>query len=370
MNIEFKCPQCGANMEFDPDSGFLMCSACNRKERIEDVPEVETEEIQEVAQAFVGRDLPDEAQYKRETKEEDKLVATEYENEQQFICKSCGAAIIVDEDDMVTTCPYCGSNIALGERMKGEKRPVLAIPFKLSKEKATANFMSWAKKGKYCPKEFIDTLKAKEIHGIYVPFFLYDMDVTGDIEFKASKSSSRRSGDYIYTTTKYYQVYRRLQLNYDKVPADASVKMDDRTMDELEPFDYNNLCEFKPAYLAGFAAEKYNLDEKELEPRVNQRVLNYATQYAKDTVTGYGQVQLVNNALAGSPAQTFYTMLPVWVMSYHSSLGTHSFVMNGETGKIVGKLPISKGKCAKWFFIYQGICMAILFLITVLTYWF
>lgn len=103
---------------------------------------------------------------------------------------------------------------------------------------------------------------------------------------------------------------------------------------------------------------------------MNQRVLNYATQYAKDTVTGYGQVQLVNNALAGSPAQTFYTMLPVWVMSYHSSLGTHSFVMNGETGKIVGKLPISKGKCAKWFFIYQGICMAILFLITVLTYWF
>ena len=38
------------------------------------------------------------------------------------------------------------------------------------------------------------------------------------------------------------------------------------------------------------------------------------------------------------------------------------FAMNGQTGKIVGELPVSNGQAAKWF----GIIFAIVFIIAML----
>ena len=42
------------------------------------------------------------------------------------------------------------------------------------------------------------------------------------------KSGTYTRGDYIYTETKYYDVYRDINLDYVKVPVDASEKMNDQ----------------------------------------------------------------------------------------------------------------------------------------------
>jgi hypothetical protein len=36
----------------------------------------------------------------------------------------------------------------------------------------------------------------------------------------------------------------------------------------------------------------------------------------------------------------------------------YTFTLNGQTGKLHGKLPISKGKMAKWFGIISGVSFA------------
>ena len=48
-------------------------------------------------------------------------------------------------------------------------------------------------------------------------------------------------------------------------------------------------------------------------------------------------------------------MLPVWVLNYRYQGQDYAFTLNGQTGKLHGKLPISKGKMAKWFGIISGI---------------
>ena len=40
-----------------------------------------------------------------------------------------------------------------------------------------------------------------------------------------------------------------------------------------------------------------------------------------------------------------YTLLPVWVLTYQGHNGkTYYYAMNGQTGTVFGKLPISYGK--------------------------
>lgn len=42
-------------------------------------------------------------------------------------------------------------------------------------------------------------------------------------------------------------------------------------------------------------------------------------------------------------------LLPVWMVYYDYNRKQYTFAMNGQTGKVVGKPPISKAKVAAWF---------------------
>ena len=45
----------------------------------------------------------------------------------------------------------------------------------------------------------------------------------------------------------------------------------------------------------------------------------------------------------------FRSLLPVWMVCYDYKDSEHIFAMNGETGKIVGRPPLSVGKIVTWF---------------------
>ena len=74
-------------------------------------------------------------------------------------------------------------------------------------------------------------------------------------------------------------------------------------------------------------------------------------QNLTSSITGYNSVNVKNSNLNIRDAKWQYAMLPVWVMTYkHKEDGKmYYFAMNGQTGKICGKLPVDKGKLLKLF---------------------
>ena len=44
-----------------------------------------------------------------------------------------------------------------------------------------------------------------------------------------------------------------------------------------------------------------------------------------------------------------YALLPVWLLSTRWNGGNYLFAMNGQTGKLIGDLPVSKGRYFAWF---------------------
>lgn len=344
MTIDFKCPRCGAGMEYDSEIGKLQCRGCGFSQAIENAPETAEDETVAV-EPFDGAMIPDEVKY--EEKEEEKKVST-YEEEQEFECGSCGAVLVTEPEVSATHCPYCGSAIAFGERLAGKLAPDKVIPFTVSVEEAKSRFRKWAKNGLLTPKDFMTEKRLGEITGVYVPFWLYDMSVNAEADCLCTKKRSYRRGDYIFHETKYYHVYRRADLNYKKVPADASVKMDDTTMDCLEPYDYKEMKDFRPEYLAGFQAEKYGVDAEGALPRVERRVADYGRQFICSSVTGYSTTTYQKQEAVAKKKQEYYALLPVWTLRYEYQGEQKIYTMNGQTGKIVGKPPVSKVRVAKW----------------------
>ncbi|WP_046228441.1 TFIIB-type zinc ribbon-containing protein [Paenibacillus dauci] len=317
--IDYKCPNCGSSMMFDSATGALSCPSCGRQDNIEQ--------------------LPDPLK---------KQVFTENEV-QQYHCPSCGADIMTEPETSATTCSFCGSAVVLGDRLIGDLAPDLVIPFSISKAQAEEAFRKWCRNGLLTPAGFMSADRIKSITGIYVPFWLYELHNMVEVYANATRVRSYTQGDYQYTETRHFDVYRKLRLDYVNLPLDASEKMNDELMDKLEPFPYEQLKEFKTPYLAGYIAEKYNYDDEQLVPRAKEKTQSYIDSSVSQSLSGYSSVSYRDKQVNTTVRRTDYALLPVWIVNYDFGQKNYMFAMNGQTGKVVGKPPLSKGKITAWF---------------------
>jgi DNA-directed RNA polymerase subunit RPC12/RpoP len=330
--LHYKCPHCGSDMIYDADTGKLACPSCRTRLDIEEM------------------DVPREP-------------AGEATETVTWHCNNCGADLMALPETAATTCSFCGAGVVIAERVTGDQSPHYVIPFTISKEEAIKAFKKWCRNGLLTPKGFMTADRIKSITGIYVPFWLYDLNSRARVNATATKVRTYTSGDYLYTETSYYDVYRELDLHYVKVPVDASVKMDDRFMDRLEPYQYSGLKEFKPPYLAGYLAEKYQFTDAELLDRAKNKIRSYIESAIGSSLSGYTTVTRMSEDIETRNVKSHYVLLPVWLVVYDYDNFEHNFVMNGQTGKVVGKPPLSYGKIAAWFGgIAAGVFLAMKFL--------
>src|SRR5699024_3172124 len=267
----------------------------------------------------------------------------------EYQCENCGAVVLTDKDTTATSCSFCGADVVLADRLSGNLAPNKVIPFTISKEEAMQAFKKWCKNGRLTPKGFMTADRVKGITGMYVPFWMYDLDNDVDVRATGTKVRTYTRGGYRYTETSYYRVERDLDVRYLKVQVDASEKMDDELMDKLEPYHYNELKDFKTPYLAGYLAEKYNYDDQELFGRVKNKIKSFVDSYISSTISGYSSVNYERKSINTKQMNRYYALLPVWMVYYDFDKQEHTFAMNGQTGKIVGKPPLSYKKAAIWF---------------------
>lgn len=371
MVIQYKCPNCGADMEYDSISGTLHCDSCGRKEDIDHMP---IPDIQEGSSNdapnvnnFDTSEIKDEASFDYNDTYDETLHRTFKEGEAtQYQCNNCGAVVLTDSNTTATTCSFCGAAVVLGDRLTGALQPARIIPFKINKSQAQQAFIKWCKGGKLTPPGFMTADRIKNITGIYVPFWLYDVNGSGDIDATCTRVRTYTSGDYIYTETKYYHVYRKVNLNYLNIPVDASSKMSDLLMDLIEPYNYQELKTFQMPYLAGYIAEKYNYTDKDMYTRAKDKANSYVDSYLRNTINSYSSVVYNRKDIQVKQRKAYYTLLPVWMVCYDYKDSEHIFAMNGQTGKIVGKPPLSNKKIATWFAFISGISFIIFKIIAIM----
>lgn len=326
----YKCPSCGAPIEFSGQAGEMVCQYCQSQ-----VDVATMEKINSATTEQVINEIQDEPEY------------CDFDG---YKCDSCGAEIVTDEYTTATFCSFCGSPAMIKGRLSGTLKPQKVIPFSITKEQAIEAYKKWAGTGLITPSGFKTQSTIEKLTGIYVPFWLYDYSVDGYMRASGTKHRSDRRGDTIYKHTDYYDIGRHIQVDYERIPADASEKMDDHTMDLLEPYDYSKLTDFKMPYLSGYQSERYTYDADNMASRVETRVRNYTYEETKRTIMGYSNVHILpSSRLNIRRKRADYTLMPVWLLNYIYRGKKYTFIMNGQTGKVLGKAPKSKGKVAAWF---------------------
>ncbi|MGN0386145.1 MAG: hypothetical protein ACI4EX_09700 [Lachnospiraceae bacterium] len=315
----YTCKNCGGNMVYSPERQKMFCKYCGSEDS------------------------------------EQKYVSNE---PTMSACPSCGAPIEIREYLSAFKCPYCDNHLIVDERIAGDYLPHLIIPFYLGIEDVKKILRDKFKRSVFAPNDFLSDARLNFMTGMYVPFWMYDYHVHGFYEGTGKKIRTWTSGNRQYTETKIYHIKRDMEVDFDKVPVDASIIMPDSTMDLMEPFHYGNLEEFKDCYLSGFQAEMYNMGVDELEERAVCKAKGDAESIMKSSISGYtGLVNDPSNKVIVERTDSKYALLPVWNYQYVYKNQNYPFYINGQTGKVVGKIPLS----AKKVWAYGGtLCMGLL----------
>jgi len=351
----YQCPACTGPLHFVGESGQLECDYCSSKYDVAVIEQLYADKEQAAASAGT------EPQWNI-AEAGGNWSAEEAAHMRGYSCPSCGAEIICDDTTAATSCPYCGNPTVVPGQFSGLLKPDYVIPFKLDKNKAIAALKQHYRGKKFLPKTFVSDNHIAEIKGIYVPFWLFDGETDAHMRFSATKVHSHRSGGYEITQTEHYRVIREGSVAFKRVPVDGSSKMPDAHMDAIEPFDYGELKQFSSAYLPGYLADKYDQDPEACSHRANERIEQSTKNALAATVTGYSSVTPEYIDIKLKQGDIKYAMLPVWLLSTKWSNKNFLFAMNGQTGKLIGDLPMDWGKFWLWFLAIALPLMAILYI--------
>lgn len=334
---DHKCSACDARLKFDPTTQKWICEYCGSVYELDDL-KIHINQARKIEKS-------------KQAKKSSNISYNGYH------CPDCGAEIVMDENTSVTECVYCGNTAIINERLEGKFAPSKIIPFKKNKQEAINAFINYKKWKWFMPKEFLEKKNIEKITGIYVPFYLYDLDVNSGINVKATKLQVWRDNEYQYTRTDYFDILREGNMSFNMIPTDASRKFPDNIMDSIEPYDYTELVDFDSSYISGFFAEKYDLTIEELTKRAQRRAEVSALEILLEDVQGYDTKTITSSVQESKRKSTSkYVLLPVWMLNVKYNDKIYTLAMNGQTGKFIGNVPISKKKVIKyWFGIFTGI---------------
>ncbi len=313
----YECPNCGGNLRYDIPSKMMACASCDSKFDLYEVSDKNGAQEQEDAYEVTV-----------------------------FTCPQCGGEIYSTDNTAAGFCTFCGSSAVLESRLQKEHRPKYIIPFGKTKEQCKKAYMKMMGKAVFAPKELKSEKHINEFRGIYMPYWIYDVQQGGpDVQLRGT--TERRKGDYIITS--HYSLDMDLEADYDGIAYDASSSFSDTISEKLAPFDTKEMKEFTPAYLSGFYADSADVDNslyaqeaEEFALGETQRFIANDSKLRKYTIEDTGRT--LERKLHSKVDQVNGAMFPVWFMAYKNNNRVAYATVNGQTGKVVADLPVDVPK--------------------------
>jgi len=322
------CPDCGGTMDFNPATGGLSCPYCGHTETIP-----------------VSEEKPAHAQELDFNEAEHTANCNWGAEKKTVICKACAAESIYDSMETASVCPFCGSNQVMEANTENTIAPGGVVPFRITAKEASEKFRNWIKRKFFCPKLAKESAKPKAFKGVYLPYWTFDADTFSSYTAEYGIDHVDRDSDgNSHVDTDWYNTSGKYNQFIDDQLVFASSKHESRMIDGLEPFQTEANVAYKPEYVAGFAAERYSIGLKAAWETAKQKIHNRLCKEVEDKIRSDNRADRVRNLFLVTNHKEItykYLLLPVWISNYKYKDKVYQFVVNGQTGKVSGKTPIS-----------------------------
>lgn len=335
---KFHCPACGAEAVWNPARQALICPYCGNTSpaQVELTPTGE-EIIKEHDLVAALRNVPDDRRGWQAKKT-------------SVRCQSCQAISVFDPERVGQRCDFCGASALVPyEEIKEAFRPESLLPMKLSEAQVRDAIRVWYAGRFWAPNKLKHRAMTDQVHGLYIPYWTFDAQVHAEW--------TAESGDYYYENESYTDSQGRRQIRrvrkvrwypsrgsldhfFDDQLVPASRGVNPELLRKVEPFPTRELAPYQPGFLSGWVVERYQIDlvaaAQHARVQMDQELQKLcAAQVPGDT---HRNLQ-VHPDYSG---QTFkHILVPLWLLTYTFRNKNYQVVINGFTGEVAGRYPLS-----------------------------
>lgn len=274
-------------------------------------------------------------------------------------CETCGADVVLEEHLRTADCPYCASSSVV-ERPPSRDRPqpTFGLGFVVDHERAVRIARTWlGSRGPFAHSGLTSAL-VERTRGIYLPAWLYG--ARGSARWRARigedytvtetyTTTDSKGNTVTRTRTRTETEYRDLNGDWDAYLTDvivtASRGLTNEELEQVEPFDLRALRRYRPELIAGWIAEDPTLSRAQCLELARAEATEEVGQRLADFMPGDSYTDL-NYRVQLDDEVADLTLLPVWVFSvrYAQSKPPVRLIINGQTGKAAGRVPLSAPK--------------------------
>lgn len=271
-------------------------------------------------------------------------------------CENCGAVLQIAANQRTTNCPYC-DHPSVVERPPSADRPTpsFALGFVLNQKDAFQKAADWMKSSSFFARSDFRKAAVEKTRSVYLPAYLYgalaDSEYAVNIGEDYTETETYTTTDSEGNTTTHTRTvtkteWRSLMGRHDSYVRDivvtASRAIPNEELEEVEPFDLRALRRYSVGMISGWTSEEPSLSPTEC--------FQLAHQEALDTVSAK-----LGNFMPGDSYQDLrfetrlhdevidLVLLPLWVfaVNYHPEKSPVRILVNGQTGRVAGDVPLS-----------------------------
>jgi Zn finger protein HypA/HybF involved in hydrogenase expression len=329
------CPACGAQAVWNPGTQKLVCPFCGTESPY--VVDRETGKVTEIDLATALRELPDE--------ERGWQTAT-----RSVQCQSCRAVMVFDATRVGQNCEFCGSPALVDyQELKSPIRPQGVLPFTVDRNRVRDDIRTWWRSKWFAPGRLARAALVDTVHSLYIPYWTFDA--------KAHCPWEAEAGYHYYVDvegrdSKGNRVVRKEQrtrwepaagvvdhaFDDDPVPGTQGLPMD--LLRQVEPFPTRDVVPYDTAFLSGHVVEHYKVVLLEAAEQSQRQMHAALERLCAAQVPGDTHRNLrIYPTFSG---RTFkHVLVPIWLLTYNYGAKAFQVIVNGHTGKIAGRYPLS-----------------------------
>lgn len=314
------CTNCGGKVEFSPKDKALKCVNCSSVYPIE--------YRQTITKHAVGSEV---SKFDMEKWQQ---------NNHSYTCQNCGANIVLNKMDISSNCKYCNtSSLVPIEDLPGLK-PEIVIPFKISKEDAKTEFYNSIKKRNFIPLNFKKNLPRADIGATYISSFTFEMLVTATYSgrLRISKTVRDKNGRS-RTVYDYRPISGNVRQRFDNLVVESSDKINQDEILNIFPYNFSESYDYDDDFVKGYNVGYYNQTVEDAEVRAKHDALDLVENAVRKKYSHPIENLKINPVY--SNINYNYALLPTYFVSFNYKNKPYINVMNGQTGKVGGKVPRS-----------------------------
>lgn len=330
---DFKCPQCGGELRFDPELVDLKCEHCGFVEVVDEVSAVGSDQVLDFSLAVKQGHRWAEAQ-------------------RRFTCGQCQATTVLAVGQTSAECPFCGTAALVAAPEERDLLPLQGLlPMGFEAEAAQKHYRAWLGQGFFDPDDLKHLATRTGLHPAYVPFWTFSATLTAHWRGQVTEGSGK-SQRWVWRTGERTFFYTDLLVaGLKALPA--------KLVQKIQDYDLSKLIVYKPEYLAQWPAALYDLALADASLAARETMIKDATKQLETKAVAHKQVIDLSVSTSHFTGQTYkLVLLPMWIGAYRYRQQIYRVLINGQTGEVAGDKPRDSIKVA------LVVTMAIIALIT------